>query len=218
MTTFPRSPRLLKAGIVLIDPETAVVQRIITLQYNPESLSRSLEVKGMSESNGQAGALRLTGPPNETFTLDAMIDATDQLEFPSDNPDAVETGIYPHLAALETIIYPTSSTLQENNTLAQSGTLEIAPMQMPLTLFIWSKQRVIPVTLTSFSVTEDAFDVNLNPIQAKVSLGMRVLTIDDLGFDHKGSSLYMVYQQQKENLSAKMKSGGLDAFGIGGIQ
>jgi hypothetical protein len=34
MTTFPGSPRLLKGGIVLIDPTTGTVQRIIALQYN----------------------------------------------------------------------------------------------------------------------------------------------------------------------------------------
>ena len=200
-----------------MNPDTANVERIITLQYNPEALSRSLEVQSVGESGGQAGALRLMGPPVESFTLDAMIDATDQLEFPSDNPDTVDRGIFPQLSALETIIYPSSSTLQENNSLAESGVLEIAPMQSDLTLFIWSKHRIVPVRITSFSVSEEAFDVNLNPILAKVSLGMRVLNIDDLGFDHKGSGLYMVYQQQKENLAQLAKSGGLSAFGISSL-
>ena len=40
----------------------------------------------------------------------------------------------------------------------------------------------VPVRLTDFSITEEAFDTMLNPIRAKVSLGMRVLTVDDLGF------------------------------------
>ncbi len=38
MTTFPGSPRLLKGGIVLIDPDTSAVSRIIMLQYNPGTL------------------------------------------------------------------------------------------------------------------------------------------------------------------------------------
>ena len=46
---FPNSPRLLKGGIVLIDPETAKVPRIISLQYNPESLSRTLQAQGFGE-------------------------------------------------------------------------------------------------------------------------------------------------------------------------
>ena len=77
-------------------------------------------------------------------------------------------------------------------------------MESPLTLFVWSKQRIVPVRLTDLSITEEAFDPNLNPIRAKVSLGMRVLSVDDLGFDHKGGSLFMVYLQQKERLAARM--------------
>ena len=75
----------------------------------------------------------------------------------------------------------------------------------------------MPVKLTSFSITEEAFDPNLNPIQAKVSLGMQVLTVNDLGFDHKGGQLYMAYQQQKEQLAGKFKSGLLSSFGINNI-
>jgi hypothetical protein len=126
-------------------------------------------------------------------------------------------GIHPQLAALELIVYPTSAQLQANNALAQSGTLEIAPMQAPLALFIWSKNRILPVRLTDFSITEEAFDPALNPIRAKVSLGMRVLNVDDLGFEAKGGSLFMVYQQQKEALAALSQSGSLSTLGLGGI-
>ena len=218
MSTFPGSPRLLKGGIVLLDSTSGAVQRIITLQYNPDTLTRSLQVQADDQaSKNRSQALRLIGPPVETFKLDAEIDATDQLEFPDQNPTAVQAGIYPQLAALETIIYPSSSQLLSNNSLAQSGVLEIAPMESPLTLFVWSKNRVVPVRITDFSVTEEAFDATLNPIRAKVSLGMRVLSIDDLGFDEKGGNLFMVYQQQKERLSALSQGGTFRDLGIGGI-
>ena len=36
MTTFSNSPRLLKGAILLIDPASARVRRMIVLQYNPE--------------------------------------------------------------------------------------------------------------------------------------------------------------------------------------
>src|SRR5216683_4279742 len=218
MSTFPGSPRLLKGGIVLLDSTSGAVQRIITLQYNPDTLTRSLQVQAVDQaSKNRSQALRLIGPPVETFKLDAEIDATDQLEFPDQNPTAAQAGIYPQLAALETIIYPSSSQLLSNNSLAQSGVLEIAPMESPLTLFVWSKNRVVPVRITDFSVTEEAFDAKLNPIRAKVSLGMRVLSIDDLGFDEKGGNLFMVYQQQKERLSALSPGGTFRDLGIGGI-
>ena len=92
--------------------------------------------------------MRLTGPPVETIKLDAEIDATDQLEFPDQNRTAVEFGIQPQLAALETIVYPTSSQLLSNNSMAQAGMLEILPMMSALPLFIWSKSRIVPVRIT----------------------------------------------------------------------
>jgi hypothetical protein len=217
MTTFPNSPRLLKGGIVLIDPETAQVKRIISLQYNPESLNRTLQVQGAGDAGDRSEALRLKGPAVETIKLDAEIDATDQLEFPERNQNAVEHGIHPELALLEMLVHPASSQLNGNNQLAQAGVLEIVPMESQLALFVWSKNRVVPVRITDFSVTEEAFDPALNPTRAKVSLGMRVLSVDDLGFAHKGGSLFMTYLQNKEQLAAKVAGASLGALGIGGI-
>jgi hypothetical protein len=217
MSSFPNSPRLLKGGIVLIDPVSASIVRIITLQYNPDTLSRTLQIQAVTSEGDRSDPLRLKAPPIETFKLDAEIDATDQLEFPDQNQNAVQVGIQPQLAALETIIYPTSDQLLASNNLAKGGTLEIAPMEAPLSLFIWSKNRVVPVRITDFTITEEAFDPALNPIRAKVSLGMRVLSVYDLGFDNKGGSLYMAYQQQKERLAALNQGGSLNALGIGRI-
>jgi hypothetical protein len=217
MSTFPGSPRLVKGGIVLIDPSTARVQRIISLQYNPDSLSRTLQVQGAGESGNRSEALRLKGPAVETIKLEAEIDATDQLEFPEQNPSAVELGILPQLALLETLVHPTSSQLNSNNQLAQSGALEIVPMESLLALFVWSKNRIVPVRVTDFGVTEEAFDPDLNPIRAKVSLGLRVLSVDDLGFQHKGGSLFLSYLQNKERLAGTVAAGTLGVLGIGGI-
>ncbi len=218
MSTFPNSPKLLKGGIVLLDVDTSAVRSIIPLQYNPDSISRTLQPKAVESADGnRTEAFRLKGPPVETIKLEAEIDATDQLEYPDQNATTTEYGILPQLAALETIVYPTSSQLESNNALADSGTLEIIPMQAPLTLFVWSKSRVMPVRLTEVSITEEAFDPSLNPIRAKVSLGLRVLTIDDVEFSSKGGSLYMIYQQQKEQLASKSKNGTLNTLGLGEI-
>jgi hypothetical protein len=205
-----------KGGLVLVDPDSGTVQKIIVLQYNPDTLTRSLQPQGVTgETADRSEALRLKGPPIETIKLDAEIDATDQLEIA--DAQATSVGIHPQLASLEMIVYPSSAQLQANNTLEQSGTLEIAPVIAPLTLLVWSKSRVVPVRLTEFSITEEAFDPNLNPIRAKISLGMRVLSVNDLGFNVKGGSLFMAYQQQKENLAAQNTGGTLSALGIGGI-
>ena len=219
MTTFPGSPRVLKGGIVLLDPDTFAVlpNGVIVLQYNPDTLTRTLKIKGVEEGGDRSEAMRLTGPPVETYKLDAELDAADQLEFPDQNPNTVQYGLFPQLAALETIVYPATSILQTNFALAQLGTLEIIPMLAPLSLFIWSANRILPVRLTEFSVTEEAFDPTLNPTRAKVSLGMRVLSIDDLYFTDKGGSLYMTYQRQKESLDRLAQAGALGALVIRGI-
>ncbi len=216
MTTFPNSPRLVKGGIALIDPSSGAVERVISLQYNPHSLSRSFQIQATeTDQSSRSDALRLRGPAVETIKIEAEIDAADQLEKGDEN--AINLGIHPQLAALETMVHPPSSRLVENNLLAQSGTLEIVPMQSPLALFVWSKNRVVPVRLTELSITEEAFDPALNPIRAKISLGLRVLSVDDLGFDHKGGNIFMTALQQKEQLAKKVPATTLAALGIGEI-
>lgn len=210
MSSFPNSPRLLKGGIVLVGSSPV---RIIGLQYNPDTLTRSLQVQGISEGGDRSEALRLKGPPIETIKLDAEMDITDQLEFPDQNPNAGKMGLHPQIAALETIVYPTSDQLIFNNTLASLGTLEILPMQSSLTLFVWSKNRIVPVRITDLSITEEAFDPALNPIRAKVSLSMRVLSVTDLGFGRDGNR-YMAYQIRKEQLASFSPGGTFASLGI----
>jgi hypothetical protein len=212
----PLSPRLLRGGLVQLDPDTGNVLRVITLQYNPDSLTRSLQVQATSQAgeHDQALALRLKGPAVETIKLEAEIDATDQLDDPSSNADAVALGIHPQLAVLEELVEPRASDLQANDDLVGSGQLEVLPIEAPLTLFVWSKQRVVPVRVTDLSITEEAFDVNLNPIRAKVSLGLRVLSVDDLGFGHRGGTLFMAYLRNKESLAGRAASVPVSRLGV----
>jgi hypothetical protein len=217
MSAFPGSPRILKGGIVLIDAASSAVLRVIALQYNPDSLTRSLQVQAVSADGGdRSEVLRLKGPPVETLKLEAEIDATDQLEFPEQNGGVIESGIFAQLAALETMVYPSSGQLRANDALAQIGTLEIVPMETPLALFVWSKSRILPVRVTEFGITEEAFDTALNPIRAKVSLGLRVLSVNDVPTGHKAASLFMNYLQQKERLAGGA-GGQLSALGLSGV-
>jgi hypothetical protein len=216
MTTFPGSPRLLKGGIVVIDPESGAIQRVIALQYNPDTLSRTLQPKSVGgETGDRTDALRLKGPAVETFKLEAEVDAADLLE--RGDGTVAEVGIHPNLAVLESLVSPTTAQLNEVHRLGKSGTLEIAPMVSPLTLFVWSRNRVTPVRITELSITEEAFDPSLNPLRAKIGLGLRVLTVDDLGFDNKAGNIFLAYLRNKEQLAAKYKAGPLAALGITGI-
>jgi hypothetical protein len=216
MTTFPGSPRLVKGGLALLDPAKGTVLKILPLQYNPDTLTRTLQIKGAgAESGDHIEALRLKGPPVETIKVEAEVDATDQLEMADGL--ATQAGLHPVLAALETIVYPTSAHLIANNAEASSGSLEILPAESPVTVFIFGPKRIAPVRITEFSITEEAFDVALNPIRAKVSLGMRVLSVDDVGFDQKAGNLYMTYLQGKETLAASNVPGTFGQLGITGL-
>jgi hypothetical protein len=217
MTTFSGSPKLLKGGLVLLDPESGAVRQVITLQYNPETISRSFQIQAVGESADRSQALRIKAPAVESYKLDVVLDAADALERPDQNADTVRFGLQPQLAVLEGLLNPESSQLQSNHSMAGSGVLEILPVEKPLTLFVWSRTRVIPVRITELSITEENFGPDLTPIRAKVSLGLRVLSVNDLGFEHRGGSLFMAYLRQKEQLAAKARAGALSDFGIGGL-
>lgn len=202
---------------MLLDPDGRAVQRVIALQYNPDALSRSLQVRGTTTDAGdRLEATRLKGPPAETIKLDAEIDATDQLEFPLRNKDTVESGILPELAALETAVTPSSASLQASQRLADTGTLEILPLPSPLVLFVWGVNRVLPVRITDVSILEEAFDSRLNPIRAKATLSLRVLSVYDLPPGSRGAGLAMAAMQTKERL-ARSQPRTLQALGLSGL-
>jgi hypothetical protein len=199
MTTFPGSPRLMKGAIVGIDPFNPLAS-IVLFQYNPDTLTRTLTAQTTGAQGGdRSEAMRLKGAPTEDIRLDIEIDATDQLE----KGDALTgaLGIYPQLSALEMLIYPKSALVIANTVLLAAGTIEVIPAAAPLTLFIWGPKRILPVCLTTFSITEEAYDTGLNPIRAKVSLGLRVLSYNDLPLTHPGYSLFLAHQVVKEAMA-----------------
>jgi hypothetical protein len=119
------------------------------------------------------------------------------------------------LAALEMLVTPSTVSVIANEVLAALGTIEILPPDGPITVFIWGPKRVVPVAVKELSVTEEAHDVNLDPIRARVSLGMRVLTYADLSPTHPGYALSLAHQVAKEVLSRRAAVGALDGV-LGG--
>ena len=210
------SPKLIKGGLVVTAPGGGAVRNTIALQYNPDTLTRSYQVQGVGGDGGgeRAQPFRLKGPAIESIKLEAEIDATDQLEFPRNNANAVAFGIGPQIALLEALVNPSVDELLNVAAQTHNGALEIQPPEAPLILFVWSKSRVVAVRVTEFSVTEEAFDPSLNPIRAKVSLGMRVLSTDDLGFTHKGGTVFMSYLRTRETLAKKAGSASLASIGL----
>src|SRR5829696_7067430 len=199
MSTFPGSPKTQKGAIVGIDPVNPLAS-VIVFQYNPDTLTRTLQAQTIGAGGGdRSEAMRLRGAPIEDIRLIVEIDATDQLE--QRDPLATTLGIYPQLSALEMLIYPKSALVIANTILLAVGTIEIIPPEAPLTLFIWGPKRVLPVRLTQFSIAEEAYDVNLNPIRAKVTLGLQVLSYNDLPLTHPGYSLFLAHQVVKETMA-----------------
>jgi hypothetical protein len=198
MTSFPNSPRLQKGAIIGMDPFNPLAS-VVVFQYNPETLTRTLTARAAGAQANRGEALRLAGPPEETIRLEVEIDASDQLE--TADPIATSMGLYPTLSALEMLLYPKSALVIANEVLARAGIIEVIPPEAPLTLFVWGPKRVVPVRLTSFSITEEAFDPGLNPIRAKVTLDLRVLSYYDLGLLSAGGGLFLAHQLTKEAMA-----------------
>lgn len=195
MTGFSGSPRLSKGALVGLDALKPLAS-VVVFQYNPEKVTRSLRPRTSGEDGAEGEALRITGPPEETFSLDIEIDATDQLA--AGDPVAGSLGIAPQLASLEMMLYPSSALVIANEALAAAGLVEVVPPEAPLALLVWSPTRVLPVRLTGVSIAEEAYDPNLNPIQAKVTVSLRVLSYDDLGLLSVGGGLFLAHQVAKE--------------------
>lgn len=210
MTGFPGSPRVLKGAIVAVDPLNPLAS-VVVFQYNPESLERTIRPKVAGEGADQGEALRLSGPPEESITVDIELDATDGLE--TGDAITVANGVGASLAALEMLVYPKSALVIANEILARVGIIEVIPPETPLTLFVWGPKRVLPVRITDFTITEQGFDPALNPILAKVHLGLRVLTYQDLGVASVGGALSLAHQVTKEVTATIAGVGTLGATG-----
>jgi hypothetical protein len=218
MTTFTGSPRLQKGALIGLDPANPLASMII-FQYNPETISRTLRARTSSHSGGDSGGqafagetMRLAGPPEESLKLEVVLDATDQLE--KADPITAGLGIHPQLASLEMLLYPKSALVIANEALMRVGMLEVIQPEAPLAILVWGIKRILPVRLTGFSITEEMFDPNLNPIHARVSLDLNVLSYHDLGLLSPGGALFMAHQLIKEGMATiNGVSTGLSAAG-----
>jgi hypothetical protein len=214
-TTFPGSPKVLKGAIVGIDIFNPIAS-IVVFQYNPETISRSLEPQFADQGGDRTEALRLRGPPVETIDAELVIDAIDQLE--KNEGLGPSQGVHAQLAALEMLVYPKSALTIANTVLLAIGTMEVIPPVGPLTLFIYGAKRVLPVKLTRLSITEELHDPALNPIRARAQVGMRVLSTADLSITHPGYALFLAHQVVKEALAVAGSVGNLDAVAGGSVK
>lgn len=208
-------PDVLKGGIILLDTDNGTVVRTLPMLINPAKLTRNFEVKSVGDEAGRSAPLRLTGPAVETITLEAKLEVSDALA--RGDTTAAEEGVRPHLATMQMLITPSSRSLAQNDTLQQSGALEIVPMNQPLALFVWGSGHLAPVRVTSLSITEEFFNPRLFPLSATVNMTLRVLSVDDLGFASRGGALYLTYLRAIEKSADRVPDGRASAFGIEGV-
>ena len=184
MADFPGRPLLLKGALVVFDPTVPVPTNIIVFQYNPETMTRRVsQPAGGAQVGGGGSASPCTTAgdgrftvllPVENFQLTVELDASDQMEI--DDPTTNSVGLYPALAALEMLMYPSPLEVVVKKALLAFGSAFVSSPQVPLVLFVWGAPRVVPVMINSLTITESAYDQALNPIQAKVDLDMRSMT------------------------------------------
>ena len=201
---YPKNIPLLKGSLVTID-DTTQQRTVVAFQYNPDTLNRTLKPNTVGTDDGDRSyAVCFAGAPVQTISLEVQIDGTDQLN--EGDPVVAQVGIYPQLANLELLVYPTSSQVTQFATTLATGTLEITPMTAPRTVFVWGPNRVVPVRVTSISVTEQLFDANLNPIRASLTMEMRVLSYSDVFSSNPDYQLFLTYQQNMEQVAARLRA------------
>ena len=202
-------PQMQRGRLEVYPSQTRGTQkRDIPFQYNPEQLRRTLAARTpqatsapRNEAAARANVLNVTGPPVETINLAIVLSAADQLADPARNREVAQKGLHPVLATLELLLHPSSRRLADARDRARRGERQIAPLDIPLVVLWFGDRRQVPVTITSFSVSEEHFDRNLNPIQARVELALRVLTTKDVAENTIGYDVYVAYQRGKERLA-----------------
>ena len=70
MTSAPISPRLLKGALIGVDIFNPLAS-VVVFQYNPDTMTRRLEARGMNSIGGAVRPFVSTGPPEGTVTLEA---------------------------------------------------------------------------------------------------------------------------------------------------
>ena len=128
-------PPVLSGALVLLGPGTQTSKTIV-FQFNPDSLQRSLKPQTLGGDQGnRSQAVVFTAAPVEEMTVAVEIDAADQVKM----TDA-GMGIYPQLAALELLTYPSSNDVTNAVQQLEQGTLSVAPDPAPLAV---EQQRAV---------------------------------------------------------------------------
>lgn len=197
--------KYLKGAFIQMMPTILIpLPNVIIFQFNPETMTHTwTPAKDMTGTpgGGQPNPLAVKGLPGESFSFTLAMDANDMIA--DGSPVAVglatATGIYSRLAALEMLLYPTGafaggSLLGTVSAAASAGAAAsiggsgsppvdrtVPQSTLPTVLFVWGPGRILPVRVTTLTVTEKLYDaLLLNPTHAEAQIGLTVLTPDEV--------------------------------------
>jgi hypothetical protein len=197
--------KYLKGAFIQMMPTILVpLPNVIIFQYNPETMTHTWTPAARDTTatpgGGQPNPLAVKGLPGESFSFNLAMDASDMIA--DGSPVAVglatATGIYSRLAALEMLLYPTGSfsggSLLGTVSAGAGGVAaaiggstgtqadrSVPQSTLPTVLFVWGPGRILPVKVTTLTITEKLYDaLLLNPTHAEAQIGITVLTPDEI--------------------------------------
>lgn len=189
---------------------------IIVFQFNPDRVTRTPKlVQPPPPSTGAGARNTATQPdqPSETMSFSLRVDATDQLA--KSNPLAASSGILPTLSALELLMVPKSSlSIDLFNLGGGAKPHQHPPDKLPTVLFFWGAFRILPVSITSLSITETEYNTLLTPIRAEVSVNLQVLTPSQLDKDATFAQGAYKYSQGVKEVMAALNLANAADFGV----
>lgn len=186
---------LAKGVLVKYDPAWPPIPVVTVFQYNPETMTHGWT---QPAPPGKAGVesgnpLAVPGLPGESFDFTIYLNADDDIAsgIPVLKQVAQRAGLGARLAALELLMYPVNGTGATARTGQLLGTVssglssansgwKLPNSTVPIILFYWNTNRIVPVRITTLSITETLYDEDLNPRHAQAQLGLRVLTPEEL--------------------------------------
>lgn len=176
-----------RGGFVIYDPgKYPNEKRVIPFRFNPESLTRTLQVEAGQGGGGVQGAAPRSGggaagPAAEagdqsSGTIKQSFSVTMRLDF-ADRQESLtgfdeEDGILPEIAAIEDLLYPAEEEAQA----ASDGSDPVrVGAARPTVLFVWGPNRVLPVRIASLKIDETVYNGRLNPVRAEIEASLEVL-------------------------------------------
>lgn len=189
---------LAKGALVRYLPMQTQDPVVTVFQYNPESMVHSWNQPDVSGQPGKESGnpLAVPGMPGETFDFTIFLDSDDDIvsPLPRRSRAARDSGVGTRLAALEMLLYPGDSAGSSQGRGGLVGTVsalasrfgasgptwKLPDTTVPIVLFYWNANRIVPVRVTTLAITETLYDTDLNPTHAQAQLNLRVLTPAEL--------------------------------------